>query len=178
MLAVGLVLAWQPARVIRFIHAHQGQALVTVIALHLSVVVLLPAFPLNQNLSLSRRVTLNQAAIAMIDQRPQGVGLQAFTTQLERVSQSREIVRFVQPVHHLGLLWLAETGLLGLVALGVGLIYLKRAQPTWLTGVILAAIWLLPVASLDHYLLTIQTGLLLSALVVSYSIFQAKNEQL
>lgn len=113
--------------------------------------------------SWQRRAQLNLAAYKMFWQKPWlGVGLNQFTAQVENFTTSLELVRFVQPVHHLGLLWLAETGLLGLAFLSWVWRNLKKHSQYLLPSLIL-----LPLASLDHYLLTQQTGLLLLVLIFS-----------
>ncbi|MPM52872.1 hypothetical protein SDC9_99636 [bioreactor metagenome] len=81
-----------------------------------------------------------------------GVGWNNFTTQVEKYSQHREIQRFVQPVHHLVLLFLAENGLLGIFAL---ILLFKNGVPR---GLFLAAVPLLAFAALDHFLFTQAIG--------------------
>jgi O-antigen ligase len=116
--------------------------------------------PTPYNPSLNRRDTLNQAALLMFIDRPLiGVGLNNFTAEVEKYGNFQEVVRFVQPVHHTGLLWLSETGLLGIVlVVGLGS-WLKTKSLNVATLFVL-----IPVLSLDHYLLTTQTGLLLTVL--------------
>ncbi len=114
--------------------------------------------------SLSRRDFLNQAAVRSIIDRPlMGVGLNNFTASVERYGRSAEIVRFVQPVHHSGLLWLSETGILGLSL--VAILGLKwRVHLKSVAGALLP---FLPIFVLDHYLLTQQTGLLLGVIGIA-----------
>ncbi len=70
-----------------------------------------------ENLSLARRAWLNHAALQIFIQQPLvGTGLNLFTTQIKSTLPSQELVRFAQPAHHLGLLWLAETGFRGVLA--------------------------------------------------------------
>ena len=70
--------------------------------------------------SLTRRSYLQTAAVKMTINHPlAGVGLNQFTARVEEYSPTKEIVRFVQPVHHIGLLFLAETGILGIMILGI-----------------------------------------------------------
>ncbi len=106
--------------------------------------------------SLSRRQELQQKSVGIFLSNPLlGVGLNQFTTQTVNFNQSRELVRFVQPVHHIGLLWLAETGLLGITLL---ILLLKNID---LKKYAIPLLILTPIAALDHYLLTQQSGLLL-----------------
>jgi len=81
-----------------------------------------------------------------------GVGVQNFTTQVEKYSPSKEVVRFVQPAHNAVLLFFAETGILGLML--VLLLCKLCKHPTH----VLVFLPLLPILLLDHYLLTIQSG--------------------
>ena len=105
--------------------------------------------------SLVRRSYLQTAAIKMLTKNPiAGVGLNQFTARVEEHSSTQEVVRFVQPVHHLGLLWLAETGILGILLIWV--LIKKQSKKT-----IISLLILLPIVTLDHYLLTQQSGLLL-----------------
>jgi hypothetical protein len=111
--------------------------------------------------SLARRTLLNAHAVAVFGQQPiLGVGLGMFTLTLKSAAWNfQELVRFIQPAHHVGLLLLTELGLLGLA---------------WLAGVwqkiklVIDPAWLLMLAillSLDHYLITQWTGLMALALV-------------
>lgn len=138
------------------------------IATNIFVIVLLSGkiLPINvNNISIFRRSYLNDAAFNMItDNFFTGVGLQNFTALAEKYSESDEIVRFVQPVHNLVLLLLSETGVLGLAVLLIFILpALKKKQiiknPEYLLAII-------PIAVLDHYLLTVQSGLLLLTLIV------------
>lgn len=120
------------------------------------------SFP--DNLSLTRRTTLNQAAFGLWEVRPLlGVGLDQFTAQVETAQPTAEIVRFVQPVHHVGLLILAEIGVVGILLnmLFLATIYrhLKRSQQHTFWAIMpYVAVAFLPLATLDHFLWTQQIG--------------------
>ncbi len=115
--------------------------------------------------SIQRRQHLNQAAWKVFEEAPLlGTGLTVFTTQVERVSESSEIVRFIQPAHHVGLLWLAEGGALGvIVVVACGWLLGSQLSSKVRWQLALALVIVVPIASLDHYLLTQQTGLMLVA---------------
>ena len=118
--------------------------------------------------SLTRRAYLQTAATNIILDNPiLGSGFNQFTSRVEKYSDAKEIVRFVQPVHHVGLLWLAETGVLGILLIWILSKRLKINQ------LVLPLIILLPIATLDHYLLTQQTGLLL----VVFTLLQVKQKE-
>lgn len=125
-----------------------------------------------QQTSIERRVILADAAWSMFLKFPlTGVGLNQFTVQLEAYAPNRELVRFIQPVHAVVLLWIAETGLVGIVLVGLvtWLAQLKKIQfPLLLLS-------LLPIAVFDHYLLSLQSGLLLSVVFYWY-IFTKTNQ--
>lgn len=123
--------------------------------------------------SFVRRTWLADAAWNMWKANPFfGVGLQQFTTQVEQFSTNAEVVRFVQPVHHVGLLWLAETGIVGVgLFMALGFFTLRRIfQAHRITHVqhkILLArnlgtvtLIILPLLINDHYLLTSPAGLI------------------
>ncbi len=123
--------------------------------------------------SVERRVRLQDAAFVMIVHKPLfGVGANTFTAELENYAYSPEIVRFVQPVHMVFLLFVSETGAVGVILLGAILNTLKsslRFHP-----VILA---LIPIAVLDHYLISLQTGLLLLGVVFFFTLEEKPTER-
>lgn len=112
--------------------------------------------------SINRRVALNQAALEMFRQNSFfGVGINNFTVALENISGNslnQEVVRFVQPVHHLLFLILSEGGLLVVVVLLLLISQVKIDKFYQKTMILLA------IASLDHYLLTQFSGISLLAL--------------
>ncbi len=116
-----------------------------------------------KSLSWERRVWLSEAAIKLWQQQPWiGVGYTQFTAYLETATHQTELVRFVQPAHHVGWLWLAETGLLGVV-LVASWSWLAQQQDRQFWSRLIIWFWIsLPVLMWDHYLLTIPTGLWLS----------------
>jgi O-antigen ligase len=115
--------------------------------------------------SIERRVILQEAAINMLTAKPlTGVGLNHFTMVLEDTMPSRETIRFIQPVHSVLLLWMAETGGVGLLLLL--LLTLLAWQKRLSVPISIVAI--LPLAVVDHYLLTLQSGLLLTVIFVMY----------
>jgi O-antigen ligase len=127
-----------------------------------------------QTESIFRRVFLNAHAVSVVASQPLlGTGLDQYTTKLKDIAgeSSTQFIRFIQPVHNVPLLWLAETGLVGVILLGsvVGRLKLNKH-----------AVWLLvlaPILSLDHYLLTQWAGgmLLVIALAVQLAQQQAKE---
>lgn len=111
--------------------------------------------------SLSRRNDLNDAAFAMFQAKPlTGIGVGNFTAVLEHYSQSRELVRFIQPVHNNAWLYLAETGILGIVIL---ILLIKLTMKATWSPLVFA---LIPLVVLDHYLVTTQSGILTALLFV------------
>ncbi len=115
--------------------------------------------------SISRRNFLNTASLTMLQSAPiTGKGLQNFTAYLEENSTNREVVRFIQPVHNILLLILSETGFIGIVLITLVLLpIIKKGKKIQHPEYLLA---LLPIMVLDHYLLTIQSGLLLFSLTI------------
>lgn len=106
--------------------------------------------------SIIRRNFLNMAAIEMIlDQPLIGHGLNQFTLHLEGFSQSLEAARFVQPAHHVGLLWLAETGFLGLLML---VLLFKSFSLLTRTRLLSALFIISPLLAMDHFFYSLQSG--------------------
>jgi O-antigen ligase len=158
-LALGLLLLFIPnsqiiSRISRII------IIITIFIAPLLINLLATQYPSSP--SLTRRAFLNQTAVAMFIHQPLlGVGLNNFTPEIENYGDSSEAIRFLQPVHHVGLLWLAETGLLGLL---VVFIYWRQIKPTRLFYNLFVIV--VPIIVLDHYLLTTQTGILTLILFV------------
>ncbi len=121
-------------------------------------------FNATNNQSFLRRQYLNQAAIMMfIDHPLTGVGLNNFTTRVEKFSPTREVVRFTQPAHHTPLLILSEIGLLGIL---IAIFWILRLERQWIKAFATTSAIILPILVLDHYLVTLQTGNLLFALLL------------
>lgn len=127
----------------------------------LSLKIVQPHIPSHE--SVQRRVYLNSAGWQMFIAHPIfGVGTGSFTKYVEQYSTEREVVRFVQPAHSAGILFLAEWGMAGclLLFLLVSMVVKKVDSPTRST-LLSWVIVLLPMLSFDHYLYTLQTGQLL-----------------
>ncbi len=115
-------------------------------------------------LSFSRRGDLNSTALSMFLSHPlQGIGLNNFIPVLVDGTAVAGPSRFLQPVHNIPLLVLAETGMVGLVGLVVLLFFpLKKlwkqrhSDFSWM----LFHLWLLLLtfSLFDHYLLTLAQG--------------------
>lgn len=117
--------------------------------------------------SIARRAYLQEAAWQMWLGKPwTGVGFNTFAAQVENYTDVKEVTRFAQPVHHVGWLYFAEGGLLGMVLLSTGLLWVSmKAQSSTKVPLILYAF--LPLAFLDHYLISLPAGLFVLMLVVA-----------
>ncbi len=121
--------------------------------------------------SFTRRARLNLAAWQIFQNRIFcGTGLNQFTIFLEKFSQSRAVVRFVQPVHHVLLLWLAESGLLGLSLLILCMAKLGQQPNPIKTKLLTTLLVISPILSLDHYLLSLQPGRIITVLLIVLSL--------
>lgn len=114
--------------------------------------------------SVYRRQDLIESSVLMIKAKPlTGVGLNLFTSNLEKYKKVRGPIRFIQPVHNIFLLLLAESGVFPFLAF---LLFLKNLFTKSLEkGVsalpVVLILQLLILGTFDHYLLTIQQGMLL-----------------
>lgn len=106
--------------------------------------------------SFSRRVFLNQAGLKMWLQHPIfGIGLNQFTAELENIQPSTEVVSFIQPAHHVGILFLAENGILGVLLI---LLIFQKLKDESRRLLLVTCLLLLPILTLDHYLYTLIQG--------------------
>lgn len=114
--------------------------------------------------SLTRRAILNRAAVSLTAQNPLfGTGLNAFSTQVEKTMERKEIVRFIQPVHNVGWLWIAETGLVGLL---VSLLIFRSSSSQTKYSLAKALVLVFPILVLDHYLMTLMVGRVVMLLIL------------
>lgn len=116
------------------------------------------------NHSILARYELNQSSWQLWLQHPVfGVGPNQFVAYLPQTPLSGQKTLFLQPVHHLLLLILVETGLTGfMVTLLLLWQYLHQAKIRHSTALYLVPLAvLLIIGSTDHYPLTLQTGQLL-----------------
>jgi hypothetical protein len=112
-----------------------------------------------KNPSVQRRAILNQAAITLFVKKPvSGVGLNQFNTQLSTVAHYQDLRNFIQPAHHVPLLWLAETGLLGI---SIVIWIWRQIKKQDKKKIVQALLIISPILALDHYLYSLQSGRLI-----------------
>ncbi|MDQ5951862.1 MAG: hypothetical protein QG639_1143, partial [Patescibacteria group bacterium] len=150
-LAIGVLILYKPK-------IASVNILRTILWISLVIPFVIPFINLgDQQPSISRRVGLMDIALNMVESHPLiGVGLNNFTAVMEEYGSSQEFVRFIQPVHNSFWLYIAETGV-------VGIIFFWRLSKKYLRHCSLRplALSLIPILSLDHYLTTNQTGILI-----------------
>lgn len=123
---------------------------------------------LTDNYSISRRNQLNHVAWQMFQQNSlTGVGLNNFTTKVNRFETIHTYTSFIQPPHNIFLLWLAEAGIFGLILILLILkkiikIKIKRKPKQIIQAT--PVLMILIIGLVDHYPLTIQTGQLIALL--------------
>jgi O-antigen ligase len=125
---------------------------------------------LSQHIGVSESVVvrneLNNAAVSMIRMHPlTGVGWGNFLTALPSFVVSREIY-FLQPVHDIYLLVFSQLGVIGGLIVFLLLFALLKKIPKAHPLLSLFLIQLTLLGTVDHYLLTLQQGQLLTALIV------------
>jgi len=105
-----------------------------------------------------------------------GSGLGTFLVHLPSVAQTRDLF-FLQPVHNIYLLWLAETGIVGtIVVVYLFIRYIKIIFHHHTSCIFtLPLLLLLFVGLVDHYPLTIQQGQLLLSLVFTLPFLQVRH---
>ncbi|MFC1711785.1 O-antigen ligase family protein [Patescibacteria group bacterium] len=121
--------------------------------------------------SLTRRLKLTSISMSMWQTSPLfGVGLNNFIPNMEKFGIVSLNSRFLQPVHNIYLLTLAETGIVGIIIFTFfiisnlkRLVKLKAQKAKILLPILLSVLFL---GVFDHYFLTIQQGMLLFVLVL------------
>ena len=121
--------------------------------------------------SFTRRLELTKIAIKMWLSSPIfGVGLNNFIVRMEEFGQVKANIRFLQPVHNIYLLVLAETGIIGLLTVSCWLLVVgkKLKEKNHPLFYVLCSMFFLGL--FDHYFLTIQQGMLILALILGLGI--------
>ncbi len=136
------------------------------VVLAVPLLVAISAYYFPHNPSWQRRSHLNQAGITLFSKQPWlGTGLNQFAGRVEQDKLTKDVVGFVQPVHHVGILWLTETGVLGLLLMAIVIAKNRRKKELLYSLLVIS-----PLLVLDHYLYTLQTGQLLLVLWLSQSL--------
>lgn len=133
------------------------------------------------SLSLSRREELSRIALDQITKEPLlGIGLNNFIPQVASSNLVPGPSRFLQPVHNIFLLSLAETGLVGflgfLLLMGYPIIKLWGRQNQPFSKLLLLS-WgtILFLGMFDHYFLTLPQGQRLLFLIWGLSMLELKK---
>jgi len=173
-LLFGNLIIWQKQLKIKITTKTQ-QVCLGLILILIPVLIAIMAQTYHSDPSITRRHFLNLAAVHMLaDELFLGQGLNQFTINLEQFSSSAEIVRFIQPAHHVGLLLLAETGFLGvwLLIISYRLLH-KKIQKQLIAPLLIIS----PLLATDHFFYSLQSGRLLLIFFVVYwlSLFNSKK---
>lgn len=133
------------------------------------------------NYSVQRRAQLNNISLNMWQEHPlMGVGLNQFTVKLSEYGTLSSYTSFLQPAHNIYLLWIAETGALGLIFLIplIGNFIVKNTNNNQGFLSFLPALTILGIGLFDHYPLTLQTGQLITILCMFFMFETTKNQKL
>jgi O-antigen ligase len=138
----------------------------SIILILISPLIIFFANKFTDNPSISRRHYLNQTATSMSsDHLLWGVGLNNFTTQVEKYSPTREVVRFTQPSHNSFLLIFSEIGLIG-----IGLLFFIVSKSKKILATNLqwgrCLLTFVPILTLDHYVITNLSSLLMIVIFI------------
>jgi hypothetical protein len=109
---------------------------------------------------------LLSGAFAMIgDNLLFGVGWGNFLTALPLYLSERTIY-FLQPVHNIYLLAVAQLGVFGSLFIGLGIMYYGKLMKRTLSIYSVSLVLVLLLGIVDHYFLTLQSGQLLFATII------------
>lgn len=126
--------------------------------------------------SISRRAWLNTAAVLEWQESPtlgQGLGTSPLAAELHQ--PRTEVVRFLQPPHHLVPLLLLEMGIVGMTWLLLGIILILKSQkPPERVRFLAITSWIWPILALDHYALSLQSGQILVMLTLALAVIGSR----
>lgn len=118
--------------------------------------------------SWSRRAALQAIAVKAFLEHPiAGVGSNQLAAESESYGFAPATYRFRQPPHHAGLLWLAETGVIGILTLFIILVIAHKKYALKKDRVALVIIPFAILFSLDHFLLSNRFGQLFCIACIS-----------
>lgn len=131
-----------------------------------------------ESTSFLRRTQLNVMGVrAFLAQSFEGVGLNAFTAVEHKYGEVVSTIRFVQPVHHVPLLFFAETGILGLLFFITFCIIAHKYYSVIFASLTIFLLPLTLIFSLDHYIYSHQQGLLMFAFILAF-LFEKKGRKI
>ncbi len=121
--------------------------------------------PPSQHISVFRRQELQRVSLQYFISNPfsmTGLGQSARLAAAQ--TSSPELSRFAQPPHHVVLVWLVETGWVG-IAIGAAGLYVLKKEGT-LLQVLTPVALISPILSWDHYAITLNQGVVFIAAYV------------
>lgn len=98
-----------------------------------------------------------------------GIGAGNFLIRLPEMLPSRQIY-FLQPVHNIYLLWLVQTGLIGLIIFALYIFQIIRKIRSVNPVVVFSLVTILLIGLFDHYFLTLQQGQIILTLILSLAL--------
>ena len=141
----------------------------------LSSVVILIFISLNEK-SIIERKELIQVALSMIASKPLfGVGLNNFIVQVKFYVPYIKNTYLLQPVHNVYLLIFSELGFVGffLTLLGISVLLLRSLKSRQIVFISIVQLFFL--GMFDHYLFTLQQGMLLFTVIAPLAFLPEKN---
>lgn len=118
------------------------------------------------NTSLTRRMQLERIATSIIKDHPfVGIGLNQFPSYVLRYGGVISTTQFLQPVHNIPLLILAEWGVLSIVLFALLYYFEHKYYSCNRQYFFILFLPLIVIFSLDHYLYTLHQGQLLTAII-------------
>ncbi len=123
------------------------------------------------NTSLTRRMQLEHIAVSSIREYPLfGIGPNQFPIYVLRYGGVISTTQFLQPVHNIPLLILAEYGVLGIIIFGLFFYFEHNYYSCNKRHFFVLFLPIIVISSLDHYLVTLHQGQLLTAILLAFLI--------
>ncbi len=129
-----------------------------------------------QSPSLTRRAQFNEMGLqAFLTQPFAGVGVNAFTAVEHLYGEVVSTTRFTQPTHHVPLLFLAETGMFGVIFLITFCVIVHKYYSVVFSSFLVFIFPIMFILSLDHYMYTLQQGQLLFVFILVLVLKKREN---
>ena len=138
----------------------------------ISLTIFLYPIKLMETTSFTRRWQLIKISLKMFLNQPfLGTGWNNFIIRMEKFGQIRGNIRFLQPVHNIFLLLLAETGIIGTSLILIILYQIIKKRKRVFFPLLFSILFL---GLFDHYWLTIEQGILTLGVILGLSLSSEK----
>lgn len=160
------------------IHFNAPHILFLTIVTYTIITIAIQSIPTNAQYhpSLYRREQLQSIAVSVFTHNPFfGIGINQFPAYVQQFGGVIAPIQFLQPVHNIPLLILAEIGIVGTLFI---FLFVYSEHKKYFINLKIFVLFIFPfifIISLDHYLYTLHQGQLLTAIIFAFVISKKEN---